>query len=310
MEEIYESEVWKNLEKNELFRNKFEETLSKCMFYTDSNSINMKIVDRKLVLSYHSRVINRDNNCQLVRDTKYEFFLDKEDNLIVNEMSGIMRSDYGYDFDNAKGGILDTSYVCDVYDKDGVELSYQSYSDTYDINESQFRAYKNGFLPVIESAYNPNLVSLVNSSSASVRASIMGGSAKLIRQVRSKDNLGIVVNTSCEYDKKGMVVNPKEEFYFNTFLSKRPTLNPSRISFTRNFPFATVDENKVMHFNEIYMNSGLTPKNYVEVANDRFLKELIEERELNGRHAPKDVIEKYDLMIKKLEEKNVLKRTR
>ena len=310
MEEVYETEVWKNLEKNKLFKNIFEDTLNKCLFYTDRDSINIRVVNKKLVLSYHSRVINRDNNCQLVRDTKYEFFQDKENNLIVNEMSGIMRSKFGYDFDNTKGGVLDTSYICDVYDQDGVELSYQSYSDSYNINESQFKAYRNGFLPAIESAYNPNLVSLVNSFKTNVRANIMGDSARLVRYVRSKDNLGIVVSSSLEYDKTGNVINSNEEFYFNTFFSKKPALNPSRISFTRHFPFATVDENNVMHFSEIYMNSGLTQKNYIDVANDRFLKELIEEKELNGKHAPKDVIERYDLMIKKLEGTNDLKRTR
>ena len=78
-------------------------------------------------------------------------------NLVVNELSGSLRSNYGYDFDTTVGGVLDTSYTCETFDKDGIELAYQSYSDSYEVNEKQFFVYQAGFMKAIESAYNPNL---------------------------------------------------------------------------------------------------------------------------------------------------------
>ena len=34
------------------------------------------------------------------------------------------------------------------------------------------------------------------------------------------------------------------KYYFNTFITGNKTLNPFKISFTRNYPFATVDDKK------------------------------------------------------------------
>ena len=310
MEDIYETELWKKLEKNALFKTKLDDILKKCSFYADNNNINVFIKDDKLIITYHSRVINRDIDCQYVRDTKYEIFLDKDNNLVINEMTGTLRSNYGYDFENTTGGVLVTDYFCEVFDEDGVELGYQGYSDLYDINDNQFKNYKNGFLSAIESVYNPNLVLMRNTGSKMVQASVHGELGRYVRQIRSRDNLGIVISSSCEFDNNGNALSPKEEYYFNTFLSKQPSLNPTRISFTKEHPFAIVDENKKMRFNKMYTKAGLTPKNYKEVANTRFLKELVEEKEQNGKHIPKDVSEKYDLMIGKLELISELKRTR
>ena len=300
MEEIYETEVWKNLEKNAIFKNKIEEILNKSSYYIDKNDINMTIRGTKLVISYHSKIMNREDNCQFVRNTKYELFLDRNNNLIVNELTGFLRSNYGYDFDNTFGGVLDTNYTCTVYDEDGIELAYQSYSDKYPINKSQFSVYKGGFLVEIESIYNPRLATQANANGRVLHADIPGETGRFVRQIRKKDNLGIVISSTCEFDKYGNTLNPKEEYYFNTFLSNQASLNPVRISFTRDYPFATLDENKEMKFNKIYLDAGITPNNYKMVAQRRLLKELIEEKEQNGRHISKDVIDKYDLMIEKL----------
>lgn len=309
MEELYETEVWKNLEKNAKFGSVIEDIDAKCLYYADKDHINKVIKDDKLIITYRSKLMNRDLNCQYIRYTKYEVFLDEDSNLIVNEMNGTLRSNYGYDFENTSGGVLDTNYSCEVYDEDGIELAYQAYSDSYDINKPQFSAYKNGLLKVIESAYNPDLASYANSTGSFLCASVLGNSPRFVRQIRSKDNLGIVVNVSCQFDKEGKVVNPKEEYYFNTFLSSKTMVDPEKISFTRSFPFATVDKDNVMHFNKVYTNSGLTQKNYKDVGKARFLRELIEGKEHINKHVPKDVIKKYDLMIQKLDSKNDLSRT-
>ena len=300
MEEIYETELWKRLEKNSLFSVKIEEILRRCLYYTKRDNIRMNVIGNKLVISYRSNVIERENNCQFVDETKYEVFLDNDDNLVINEASGILRSNYGYGFNNTDGGVLDTHYSCEVYDNDGVELSFQAYSDSHCLEKNMFDTYKIGFMSALDNAYNPNLVSFANSTGAMLHANIIGELPMFTRQIRSKNDLGVVISSTCQFEKNGKAVNPKEEYYFNTFLSQQAILSPTKMSVARGYPFATVDANNVMKFNEIYTNVGLTSKNYKEVANARFLSELEEEKIKNGKHAPKDVVEKYDLMIEKL----------
>lgn len=307
MEEIYETEVWKNLDKNVLFRSKFEEILKKCMYYAEKNNVGISIKGNKLIITYYSRLMNRETDCQFIRNAKYEFSLDFDNNLIINEMIGSLRSNFGYDFVSSNGGELSTFYSCEVYDEDGIELSYQGYSDTYDINEPQFNAYKNGFLPAIETAYNPNLASFANVTGVYLHANIIGESGKFTRQIRSKNDLGVVINTSCQFDRTGKVINPKEEYYFNTFMSHQSLLNPGRISIARNFPFATLGDDHVMHFSKIY--SDLTMDNYKEKANAKFLNELLKEKDENGRHIPKEISDTYDLIIEKLENQETMNRT-
>lgn len=307
MEEIYETETWKNLNKNVLFKSKYEEIIKRCMYYAEKDNISVVVKDNKLVITYYSRLMNRETDCQFVRNAKYEFFLNHDNNLIVNEMVGSLRSDFGYDFVNSNGGELSTYYSCEVYDEDGIELAYQGYSDSYDVNAPQFDAYKNGFLPAIESAYNPNLVSFANATGPFLHANIPGDSGRFVRQIRSKNDLGVVVNMSCEFDRKGQVINPKEEYYFNTFITHQATLNPGRISITRHFPFATVGEDHVMHFSNLYQ--GLTVDNYKEKANMKFLDELVKEKDENGRHIPREISDTYDLMIEKLENQKTMSRT-
>ena len=309
MDEIYETEVWKKLEKHALFKSKFDEIMAKCAYFVNKKDINVEIAGNKLVISYHSDVRNRELNCQFVRDTKYELYIDQNNGLIVNEYSGSLRSNYGYDFDNTVGGVLDTHYSYEGYDEDGIELLYQAYRDSIDVNKEKFDSYKNGFLNAVLDDYNPNLDSPNNNMY--LCALSIGNDAMYTRQKRTKNNLGIVVNSACRFDKLGKVIEPKEEYYFNTFITGNKALNPFKISFTRNYPFATVDDKKAMHFNELYTNSGLTSLNYREVADERFLKELVEERELNGKHVSKDVIDKYDVIIDRLKTKNNMKeRTR
>ena len=310
MEEIYNTVIWKDLEKNAFFCSKYNEIINQSLFYANDRETKIYVNDNKLIIAFRSKVINRENNCQFIKEAKYELFLDKNDNLIINELSGTLRSNYGYDLKNSDGGVLDTHYSCEVYDQDGVELAYQTYSDTYNINQNDFGIYCEGFLPVIEGTCNPNLVSYANSSGIFLHPIIVGDNARFTRQIRSKDNLGIVILSKCGFDKLGKVDSPKEEYYFNTFISNNVSTHPECISITRGYPFDTIDENHAMKFNELYTNSGLTPNNYQDVANDRFLKELQAGKNEEGRHVPKEILDKYDLMIEKLENRNkTLKRT-
>ena len=55
-----------------------------------------------------------------------------------------------------------------------------------------------------------------------------------------------------------------------------------------------------MHFNNLYAKSGLNYNNYQKVAKERFLKELLNEKEENEKHVSREIIDKYDLMIEKI----------
>ena len=305
MEEIYNTELWSKLSKNAAFSSKYEEIFNRCTnrnnFYSSEHSVNILIRDNKLIMSYKTPVIDRELNCQQMSDTQYEFSLDDDNNLIINELSGTLRSNYGSSFNQSDGGVLDTHYSCEVYDKDGIELAYQSYSDTLIINRNTYDMYKGGIMGVLSYAYNPKLINYANSIGVYPHADIIGENPRFVRRIRSENDLGIVISTSCQFEKNGAVANPKEAYFFNTFLSHQASVHPEQISIIREYPFATVDTENKMHFNEIYINTGLTSKNYHQVAKERFLKELKEEKEQNGRHAPSTVMDKYDLMINKLE---------
>ena len=301
MKEIYNTDIWKELEKNDCFSSKYNEIIRQFMFYNDEDKLNLFIDDNKLIITFRSKVFNRDNNCQYIRETKYEMFLDKNSNLVINELTGVLRSKYGYDINNSTGGVLDTHYSCEVYDPNGVELAFQAYSDTYEVNEKDFGIYKIGFLPVVLGSANPNLVLFSNSLGTFLHPSIIGDNPRYIRKIRSKNDLGIVISSKCIFDKLGNILDSKEEYYFNTFISNQSLIHPERISYISEYPFATVDENNAMQFSELYTNSGLTENNYKEVANERFLKELQTEKELN---TSEEILNKYDIMIKMLENRN------
>ena len=300
MKELQETGFWKKLDKNKLFSAKVDDILRRSSYYAKKENTGIRVMGNSLIISYRSDLIERDNNCQFIDETMYEIFLDDEENLVINKTSGVLRSNYGYNFNDTEGGILDTYYSCEVYDMDGIELSFQSYSDTYNLDKRMFDGMKDGYMGALKNVYNPNLVSFANKTGALLHAKSIGESPRFTRQIRSKKDLGIVIASTCQFEKDGKVINPREEYYFNTFLSQQSTLNPTRMSVSRGFPFATIDANKVMKFSEIYINAGLTPKNYKDVANARFLSELEEEKTKNGKHVPKDVVEKYDLMIEKL----------
>ena len=301
IEELYETDLWQRLTKNTIFFDKFNEVINRCNYYAREADIKLNINDNKIIVSYNIPIRERELNCQTNSEVYFEFFLDEEDNLIINEKSGTMRSNYGYDFANSEGGVLDTHYSCSAFDPEGIELAYQGYNDTIKLDKDSFDTFKEGYFSAINDAFNPNLDRYANKVGVYPKANVIGSNSRFIRQIRSKDNLGIVICSNCQFDNTGKVINSKEEYFFNTFLSQQSAMRPEMISHVREYPFAYIDDEFKMRFTNTYRESGLNRDNYEEVAKERFLRELLEDQQTLGRHAPKEVQDKYNLMINRLQ---------
>ena len=309
MEEVYNSEIWKQLSKNNKFNGKFDEIFKKCRFYAGNNDVNIKIQNNRLILSYKTPIEERELNCEKITQAQYEIFIDNKNNLVINEKSGTMRSNYGYNFEISDGGVIDIHYSCEVYDQFGIELAYQGFNDSYTLTKETFDKFKIDFLSFLDEIFKNDLNESFDCEEYP-KPNIFGENPSFSRQVRRKDNLGIVIRSNCHYDQNGIIKDSKEEYFFNTFLSKKTTVRPEMISVIREYPFAIVDQDHNIHFNQIYTKTGITSKNYQEVARERFLKELIFEKERNSKYASQDVLDKYDLMIEKLKKTTGIQRTR
>ena len=305
IEEIKQSEVWRKLNTNPKFEEEFEKCTRNCLFSVRFIDLIIEIKDNKLIVHYDSNVKNRDLDCQYKMFDKTEFYLDEENNLVINKLDGKLESNYGYDFATTNGGVLNTYYCCQVYDNDGIEMDYQSYSDKHHLSREEFEDYNLDLSMAIEGAYNPHLSSYANVTGVYPRSNIIGRDVRFLKQIRSEDNLGIVEVTKCSLTPDARLKDIKEEFYFNTFLTAASKHNPELIHIVNGSPFAVV-ENNIVKIDDEYTKLGLTSENYRDVARDRFLKELSESR-LGFAHNS-EVLPKYDLMIDKIENRiNVAK---
>ncbi len=299
IDEIKQNAIWQKLSVNPKFESEFEKCIRNCLYNVSGADLVFDISDNKLIVYYNSSIKNRDLDCQYKIFDKTEFYLDEENNLVVNKLDGRLESNYGYDFVNTDGGVAITNYMCQVYDNDGIELDYQGYSDKYHLTNEEFKVFKDGLKSVIEGAYNPNLASYANVTNVYPRSSIIGRDANFVRQIRSKENLGIVEVSKCSLTPDARIKNRKEEYYFNTFFTGVSKRSPELIHIINGYPFAVIDNNNKMNIDHDYIRLGLTDKNYREVARDRFLKELIESK--NSLEYDDELLPKYDLMINKLE---------
>lgn len=297
IDEVKDTITWQNLMAHPKFLEKFNEVIKRCSFYMNINDLIINVSDKKMIISYHSNVRNRDLDCQFKLFNRVELSIDEDNNLIINELSGSLESNYGYSFNDTNGGKLNTHYSCYVYDNLGIELSYQSYGDRYNIDKDTFNAYKEDFSSVIKEAYNPHLESFKNKTGVYCHPNILGYDGRFLKQIRSHDNLGIVEVSKCSFNKQG-INNAKEEYYFNTFFGSVASLTPELIHTISGFPFATIDENNHLRVGEDYIKLGVTDKNFKEVARERFLKELKEQKEKYEEDTM--ILDKYNLMIEKV----------
>ncbi len=305
IEKIKKTDIWNKLLSNPKFETEFGKFINNSSYDVDSDDLVFDLRNNKLIVYYTTRVKERDLDCQYKSFEQREFSLDKDNNLMINILDGRLESNYGYDFNNTLGGVINTYYSNVVYDTDGIELSYQSYSDKYHLDKNQFNIFKNDLREVILSAYNPNLSSL---NKKNPYPNVIGRFGRFIRQNRSKENLGIVEVTKYTMTPNANISDLKEELYFNTFYSNNSDYTPELIHIMNGFPFANIN-NDTFNVNKDFAKLGLTSKNYQEVARDRFLKELNEGKQavLNIQEA----LEKYNLMINRLEkERKIKERTR
>ena len=300
IEKIKKTEIWQELSTNPKFVTKFEDCIRKYLYNNTINDLIFEIHDNKLTILHTSRVINRDLDCQYKSFEETEFYLDSDNSLIVNELTGKLESRYGYDFKNTPGGVINTHYSCQVFNNEGIELNYQSYGDKYHLDTNEFSAFKDDLRTIVEGPYNPKIALLANLTGVYPHPRVIGKSSRYVRQIRSENDLGTIEVSRCSFDKEtGMVQNPREELYFNLFFTSVSRNTPELIHIINGFPFAVITEDKQIKIDNDYIKLGLTEENYKDVSKDRFLRELKSEK---NNFKDLDIIAQYDLMIKKVEE--------
>ena len=298
IDEIRDTITWKYLMNHPKFLEVFNEVIKRCSFYMNINDLIINVSDKKMIISYNSNVRERELDCQYKLYNRVELSMDDENNLIINELSGSLESNYGYSFKDTSGGRLNTHYSCQVYDRDGIEVSYQSYGDRYNLDSNAFNIYKEDFSSVIKESYNPKLIDFANKTGVYCHPNIIGRDGRFLRQIRSHDNLGIVEVSKCSFNNNS-VVNPKEEYYFNTFFGSNSSRTPEMMHLITGFPFATIEKDNSLKFKDDYIKLGINPKNFRLVAKERFLKELKEQKDRYQKDS--QILDKYELMIKKIE---------
>ena len=306
--EIYETDLWKKLSKNQAFSNKFYEIIRRTNFYLKEEDILVSIEGNKLIISYDTPIQNRDDYSQEINKTIFEISIDQDDNLLFDEKSITICSDTGYDFDECMGGEVYTRYSSSLYDPDGIELTVQLYTDKSHLDKYYIKRHMDDLDSVLNGLYNPSLVYFNNIFGMYPKASVLGDNPQYIRRVRSKDNLGIVDSITCSFRDDATPVDIKHEYYFNTFRAHKYTFQPEVISIIPGSPFAIIDEHNILHISRNYSYMNLTIDNYKKVARENLLEELRNDQEYLSTV---DVKAKYELMINKLEnEDKKLKRSR
>lgn len=250
---------------------------------------------KKVVLSYTSKPTNRDLDCQFKTFKKIEFSLDRDGNLVINELSGRLESKYGYSFEDGKDGVLKTSYSYQVFTKEGIELLYRGYNDKFILNHDEFIKYSNLRGWICEK-FNPHLE---NYCDGKVETSgLYGKNANIIERERVIDNLGLVKVITAFFNQDGEPINKKEEMCFNTFIGFKEEIDPFLIHINRGIdPIAKINNGKLT---VNYTESGTSENNYKEVARTRFgmeLKKCINELSDEKKEgSTKKLLQKYKIL--------------
>ena len=297
LDDIKQSEGWKHL--NEYcprFGEKVNKFLNEAYSFVKNNSfncvegsnnnesevINYEIYNdrsNKVVLSYISKPINRDLDCQFKIFKKIEFYIDEyTGNFIINELSGKVESKYGYSFENSDARVLITNYSYQVFSKEGIELSYRGYSDKFMYDSEEYFEYDNLRTCVCE-GFNPHLQDYDGNKT---KAIYIGKYPNLIERYRSQDNLGLVREINSTFGKNGEKIVKTDKHHFNTFIGFNDDVDPFLIHINRGI--LPLTESKNNELNVHFIECGATKNNYKEVARTRFgmelnnkINELIEE---------------------------------
>ena len=224
---------------------------------------------KKFVLSYNSKEMNRDLDCQFRVFRRIEFSLNDSGNLIVNDLSGRLESKYGYRFEDDEDAILKTNYSYQEYTPEGIELLYRGYDDQLTIPKDQLFKYRH-LRGSICGGYNPRLNEF-NGSNVQCNG-FYGKNPTLVEKVRTVDNKGLVRVTTINYGSKGEIANKNEEYCFNTFINYKENADPFLIHINRGIPPIARMHNGRLVIN--YRNLKVNANNFGEVARVRFVMEV------------------------------------
>ncbi len=298
IEEVYKSRLWQDLMKNNAFNSKFFEVMRRAKYYVREEDLKLNIEDDKLIISY-STPIQELQEDECISDMRYEFSIDKDGNLILDEKFGTITTNNDESY--LIGGTVDTQYTCSLYDADGIEMSNQTYSDCYNIKSYEIKYIKDHFSQYMQTAYNPSLIYYVNSlKEYAPKPGILGDVPKYIRREREKDTLGLVNSVECEFLPNADFSYKKHLLYFNTFSTHQLTFQPEAICVESGDPFAIVDEKGNVTLNRRHaIKYRLNLDNYKQRANDIFLDELKQDRE---QLSIDDIEARYDFIIGILED--------
>ena len=178
---------------------------------------------KEVVLSFVTKPKDRENDCQFIQFKKVIFSLNKDNNLVINELSGRCRSDYGYtSLKNAPSGVLNTEYSYNEFTKDGIELVYRSYEDEIHLSGDRFAACKHNLRGCVTGGYNPRIDEY---KGGNINVSIQE-SPKIIEKSRSMKNLGLVNVTTSSFKENGELADKKVNECFNTLIGVKDGANP------------------------------------------------------------------------------------
>lgn len=272
----------------------------------ESDRINFETFyygSKKVALSYVSKPINRDLDCQFKKFCWIEFSLDKDGNLVVNESTGKIESKYGYNFENTDGGVLETSYSYQEFTPEGIELMHKRYHDQIELksskeiekekgNENHEVSFDDVFRHLrgcVKGGYNPRIDEF---DSKNMRENILANKPIYKEFSRSLDNLGLVKKFQCSFNQKTKRTDKKEEYH----LDRCTRSNPYVIPMTYNLPplaYREGSNNLVVN----YLNEGLTSRNYRSVAKSIFIKTLREKidelKDSKKEGANNNLLDKY-----------------
>ena len=241
---------------------------------------------KEVVFSYTTNPMEREDYCQFKAFKKIKFSLNEDGNLIINELSGRVESNYGHTFDDTDGGVLKTAYSYQEFSPEGIELIYRGYDDKFIFNAPQFSNYSYNLRGIISGGFNPRLeefegtkVKLSEYNPAREEDlkeyeinGFYGKEPTLIELLRDRKNLGVVREINTSYDKYGNNAGRIEKYHYNTVIGAKDNVDPFMIHINRGIPPIVIKSNDELVIN--YQDCGVRLNNYKEAARTRYCMEI------------------------------------
>ena len=143
--EIYESELWQKLMRNNAFNSKFFEVIRRANYYVKEEDLKLNIEGNYLIISYSTPIQELDDSNDCISSMRYEFSIDKDGNLLFDEKFGTLDIESEPSFLDNVGGMINTEYSFSIYDQDSIEISNQKYTDSYVLKTYEVETAKKNF---------------------------------------------------------------------------------------------------------------------------------------------------------------------